>query len=105
MLLEHGAAVDMANRCGVTSLAVASFFGHEAAVACLLRSGANVAICDAQAKRTPLHLAVVGGSAPVAALLLQHGAQVDMVDAAGRTPMNEATDAGDPDLLKLFQAL
>lgn len=42
------------------------------------------------AGRTPLHLAVLRGHAPLVRLLLQRGAPVGAVDRAGRTALHEA---------------
>lgn len=47
-----------------------------------------------RAGRTPLHLAVLRGHAPLVRLLLQRGAQAGAADLAGRTPLHEAAWRG-----------
>jgi hypothetical protein len=51
------------------------------------------------ARRTPLHLAVLGGNAPAALSLVKHGASVDAKDAAGRTPLEYAVRSGFDELV------
>lgn len=57
----------------------------------LLRRGAPADFADSPARcLTPLHVAAALGSDHAARLLLAHGAEVDALDALGRTPLRVA---------------
>lgn len=74
---------------GVTPLVAAtrdSYEGRPEAVTTLLANGADPRTADAQGN-TPLHHAVRGADAGIAALLVDAGAEVDAVNAAGCTPL------------------
>lgn len=52
--------------------------------------------------RTPLHLAVMRGHAPLVRLLLQRGALAGAVDHTGRTPLHEAAWHGHSNVAELL---
>jgi hypothetical protein len=70
----------------------------------LLAHGANVnpvktyKSCD----QTPLHIAASHGYSDAAALLLDHGAQVDAHDDYGFTPIHKAASEGHHDTIRLL---
>ena len=101
-LLRHGAAVDKANRWGVTALMAAALFGHAAAATRLLESAASVVAADVEQARRPLHFAALGGESDVAALLLRHGADAAARDRAGRTAGDLAREVDALALLELL---
>ena len=77
------------------ALYLAAWCGHEEAVAVLLDHGANVAFQAAPNGWTPLHAACTGGGPGAARqhldavreMLIDAGADVNAVDARGRTPL------------------
>jgi hypothetical protein len=56
-------------------------------------------------RRTPLHLAAIGGNAPAAELLFEHGARFDFKDDLGNTPLDEARSVGNQRFLDLAARL
>ena len=69
----------MYTQSGLTALHVASFFGYPTLVEHLLGHGADVS-SRGRCGETPIHLATVGSTTTIAALLLNAGANVN--DAA-----------------------
>ena len=74
---------------GSTPLHCATWKGHEAVVALLLKAGADVNAQNTNEHwgTTPLHAAAHANQAAIASLLLQHGADPDARDKSGQTPM------------------
>jgi ankyrin repeat protein len=79
--------IDIADKDGKTSLAVAAFFGHAAVVNSLLERGANA---NSQNKfgETPLHWAVTYGYEEVIRNLLENGVQVNLRNSVGEAPLH-----------------
>ncbi|KAK1863427.1 hypothetical protein I4F81_005983 [Pyropia yezoensis] len=96
-LLRAGAAVDVADKYGMTPLRVAAAEGHEDVVEQLLRAGAAVDAADKDGM-TPLQMAAGGGDTDVADQLLRAGATVDAADKEGITPLHMAAGGGDTDV-------
>ena len=51
---------------------------------------------------TALHLAASQGYSHIARMLIKHGARVDVKDAAGRTPLDIATERSDSDVIAVL---
>jgi ankyrin repeat protein len=90
LLLDAGAAVNVADGNGQTALIWASKCGHVNVVEELLASEARVDQKD-QEGRTASMLAAIAGHAPVLKVLLAHGASLDERDQFGQTPLMFAT--------------
>eukprot|EP01047_Picozoa_sp_COSAG01_P082837 COSAG01_NODE_17085_length_1180_cov_0.983349_1_plen_206_part_10 len=99
---------------GRSALSCACVASSAAAVEVLLAAGAEVAGSPGGAGRAanaawpastsppPLHLAALHGNVQLVALLLESGAEVDSVDAQGRTPVACATVEGFTDVVELL---
>jgi ankyrin repeat protein len=91
---------------GSTPLHAAAWKGQVAAVEALLDAGADI---DAESRNdhygsTPLHAAAHGNQKEVAALLIQRGANRSIVNAQGRTPLDETTVHNATAVAKLLRA-
>ncbi|MEZ5417215.1 MAG: ankyrin repeat domain-containing protein [Vicinamibacterales bacterium] len=91
-LLDHGAAIDVANSCGApcaqrgqTPLHEAAAKGHMETLEFLLTRDAAVD-SKAASGRTPLHMAAAADSVDAAWVLCRYGADTSMTDDAGKTP-------------------
>ena len=93
-LISKGADVNRASG-GLTPLLAAtrdSWHGRADAVMTLLSNGANPLAADTDGN-TPLHGAVLSGEPTVAAMLLDAGASVDVLNKAGASPLSIACRA------------
>jgi ankyrin repeat protein len=91
LLVSRGASLDDVTRYGESALSVLSLLGRFAAVRCLLDAGAD----PAPLKWTALHSAIALGSLSQVNAALDAGADVEVRDAWGRTPLLLAIHAGD----------
>ena len=89
-IAKYGWDVNRRDRYGTTALHRAAREGRSAAVAFLLRRGADPAARDQTHRRTPLHRAVYYGHVAAARELLAGGAPVDATSADGWTPLHVA---------------
>jgi ankyrin repeat protein len=88
LLLKYKPNVNLANRSGSTPLHLTA----DAEVAALLMSAgadANQPDCNAN---TPLHLAVRGRRKEIVRVMLEKMADISLVNASGKTPLNLAKD-------------
>lgn len=93
-LIAKGADVNRASG-GLTSLLAAtrdSWHGRADAVMTLLANGANPLATDVEGN-TPLHGAVLSAEPTVAAMLLDAGASIDVLNKAGASPLSLACRA------------
>ncbi|MCJ1245285.1 hypothetical protein MMC30_002488 [Trapelia coarctata] len=86
-LLLHKANTEATDNSGMTALHKAAENGQIAAAQVLLQGGANVAARDA-GRNTPLHYA---GSADMVPLLLSSGAELNVKNTIGDTPLHEGS--------------
>jgi len=97
LALDHGAAADAAVP-AMTALGAAAWAGKRDVVDLLLARGANIDKADTADRRTPLHQALIGGEAEIAAALLRAGAQADPRTLAGYSPLIYASVYGFSDI-------
>ena len=95
------AVVNSKNEMEQTPLHIAVIFRREAAMAMILKAGAEV---DAQDRTgmTPLHIAAMYGRASCAQTLLDSGAKLDLPDLFGDTPLMTAAVFGKPNVYQLL---
>jgi len=93
--------VDLQDAKGNTLLMLASYHGHAATVAMLLKAGATVDLRNAKGQ-TPLGGVAFKGYADIATLLLDAGAD-PLADQGGSTPVDYATMFGRHEILTLLR--
>lgn len=90
-MLRSGFAVNQKDASGRTPLMVAAGLGRAGIVRCLLENGADVHILDDVMGASALHFAAQGGDIETAALLLNHGAHLNLqTPASGLTSLMTA---------------
>jgi ankyrin repeat protein len=82
------------------SLQAASALGTPAEIETLIKSGVDVNAQQKGTQVTALHIAASAGRTEVVAILLRAGADPDIPDAEGSTPLIRAVEAGKPDVVR-----
>uniref|UniRef100_A0A8C5MX92 Orc1-like AAA ATPase domain-containing protein n=1 Tax=Leptobrachium leishanense TaxID=445787 RepID=A0A8C5MX92_9ANUR len=105
-LLEAGAQIDRADEDGRTPLIAASYMGHRYVTELLLAAGADVNRCDAEG-RSALAVASLcvptGNEYPMlVSQLLEHGADPELEDKDGVTPLLVAAYEGQAEIAELL---
>ncbi|GAB3620825.1 ankyrin repeat domain-containing protein [Glutamicibacter endophyticus] len=105
--LEHGADIKATNRLGSDALMVASENGHPAAVKLLLQHGLSVSRVN-DLGWTALHeAAVLGGNSSrylsVVKLLLEGGADPQLLDPTGKSAVDIAAERGHSRMLAILR--
>jgi hypothetical protein len=102
-LLGRGVSPDLANEAGNTPLMFAAGWGDIDLARVLFSYGATTNLRNFETGMTALHTAAVQDKADLAALLLEHGADPEMMDELGDTPLNNAEYSGAAEVIALFQ--
>ena len=90
--LEYGADID--------DLRLAAKIGRSGTVTKLLvNSSLDLNAAEPETARTALHYAAENGHSDIVTLSLAHGADINLVDSDGRTPISLATEAIEPHCL------
>ena len=88
---------------GFQPLGLASFLGHKAIVDFLLSRGAEVNSASRNnLKVMPLHSAVASQNIDIARKLLEHGADVNAIQADDFTPLHGAAQNGQTEMVRLL---
>lgn len=101
LLLQLGANP---NAGGWTALHEAALMGDVASVQTLLKFKADPNRREKQNSGTPLHVACFQGQTEICRLLLRAGAQINLRDGEGLTPLFHARDQGHGELVKMLKA-
>lgn len=106
LLVEWGSPLEATGTERWTPLHLASVSMSPRAVGALVEAGANIH-AGSVFGATPLHLAVgpvvTEASLETVRALLSAGADRNIADQDGRTPMDKARDGGHPELLKILE--
>jgi ankyrin repeat protein len=93
--LVHGFSED-----GFTPLGLASYFGNEDVARLLLLKGADPNVSSKNGYNVyPIHSAVAANYDMIAKMLIEAGANVNVVQMSGDTPLHSAAQNGNIDLL------
>lgn len=102
LLLQKGANPDIANGTGWKPLATAARDRSLSLAELLLEHGANLDAINVQVGQSALHVCATTGFHNLAQILLRRGAQVDLADFSGETPLYKAVVERKTDLVKLL---
>jgi ankyrin repeat protein len=102
-LAKNPALLDAFSPDGFTGLGFAAFFGHTEVARLLLDRSAQVNLASRNPMRvTPLHSSVAGRHFEISLMLLEHGADVNAQQQEDFTPLQEAAQNGQIDMVKLI---
>ena len=105
-LLNKGAPPNAKDSEGRTALQLAVSTrdrkDRTALVRALLEGGADPKVSAYYALHTPLHLAAAFGATEMVALLIQHGASLDVIDKDGSTPLHIAAKYGRTNVVEIL---
>lgn len=88
---------------GFTPLGLASYFGQLEVARYLVLKGADVNLPSSNGFHVyPLHSAVAGNYTDIARMLVNAGAQVNVVQQSGTTPLHSAAQNGNTEILILL---
>lgn len=87
LLIDHGADVNAVRTDGWTPLYTAAYHGQPDMIALLISKGANVRVGNSE----PLRIALSQNKLEAAKVMLEHGADVNGRDGAGRTALELAS--------------
>jgi ankyrin repeat protein len=107
LLDDHPNSLDAFSEDGFPPLGLAAFFGHAETAAFLLRNGADPDLAATNPMQVrPIHAAVANRNEQIgfmlAKLLVDHGAEVNVKQHGGWTPLHEAAAHGQNEIVKLL---
>ena len=102
MLIEAGADVNERDENGTPALNTAVRFRRNQLIDFLLRSGAEINAADKSSGRTALKLAVEIKDIETVKQLIEAGANLEMTDTWGNTPLMTARNKGLEEIVKLL---
>jgi len=103
MIEDHPEMLNEVSDHGFTPLGIAAHFGNEDIVRFLLASGADPNIQSQNGYNVyPLHSAISAGFDNIAKMLIEAGAEVNVVQSSRTTPLHLASQQGNIDLIILL---
>lgn len=107
LLDDHPNALDAFSDDGFPPLGLAAFFGHADTAAFLLRNGADPDLAATNPMQVrPIHSAVANRNEQIgytmAKLLIDHGAEVNVAQHGGWTPLHQAAAHGQNEIVRLL---
>jgi len=100
ILEERPDAINQFSDHGFTALALATHFGNEDIVRHFLKSGADPNLESENGYHVyPLHTAVSSGFEGIAKMLIEAGAEVNVLQSSNMTPLHYAAEKGNIELL------
>lgn len=107
LTLSHGADLKSTNRFGGTALIPAAERGHVETVDTLIKAGVNVDHVNYLGWTALLEAIILGNGGPrhtaIVKLLIEAGADVNLADKDGVTPLQHARKAGYVDMIRLLE--
>nr|WP_294894022.1 ankyrin repeat domain-containing protein [uncultured Pedobacter sp.] len=95
--------IDKFSEDGFTALGLACYFGKEEVARYLVLKGADVNLPSKNGFNVfPLHSAVAGNFVSVSKMLIENGAEVNIVQQSGLTPLHSAAQNGNIELIILL---
>lgn len=99
-LLDHGAEVDCRDSLGWTPLMASVSRGFERNVICLIQNGADVSCCGHKQETALLQATCLNKTPFISTLLVERGANVNVKDKLGCTPLFFSVQKGWKDLVE-----
>jgi ankyrin repeat protein len=103
-LIRKGANVNPTTELGRTPLIISAIEGNVELARLFLDNDADISIKDKNYKRTALHFAALYGQLDIVAALAEKGANLNEKDAAGKTPLDYASQYGHEKVAKLLKS-
>jgi len=105
LLLKKGANVNATTELGRTPLIISAIEGNSELAKLFLDNNADINMKDSNYKRTALHFAALYGQLDIVAALAEKCANLNEIDAVGKTPLDYATQYGHEKVAKLLKSL
>ena len=105
VLLKHGLDVNRPNINGITALIDAAEGGYHDSIKAFIDAGADVNLQGGRSQWTALHYATNVADPVAVKILLDHGAQVDILDKGGKTALALAKEHWSEEKAEVIQLL